>query len=174
VYPIPIDTYACFREKHIVHYVVWKHHRLHSIANYALANYDHTRRSEAYDRTKRVFPRCAFTYASRVLCELRSYRVHIAFVLRFFLHSCVWSDTSCRSMQNVILSTHIEFFLLHSIHAFLRGSFLRGRCDAALIQSSSIIISCFLTVRFRFGKSGRRKRKWRDGKRGHGSRTVQT
>jgi len=52
---------------------------------------------------------------------------------------------------------------------------LRCRVNSIFVRLFIVrirIVSIVLTVPFRSGKSGRRKRKWRE--RGHGSRTVQT
>lgn len=116
-----------------------------------------------YDRTKHAFLRYAFTYASRV-----QYELHIAFVSRScrVFYSRTYGPSFPVGQCKIRYFLRVEFFLSHSVHTFLQ------RCSGDVahdVNSISIrffnvhirIVSIMLTVRFRFGKSGRRKRKWR-------------
>ena len=94
---VQTHTRVC-REKHVVHYTSFGNITgCNSIANYALAITQAAKRGGVRSHEAR-----AFTYYMHHVyrTELRSYRVHIAFVLRF-LYTLVRMvrRTSCRSTQ---------------------------------------------------------------------------
>lgn len=166
-------TYARFHERHIVCYVVWKHRdQLHTMVIYALAIVRGEARHAGYDRTKRAFPRCAFTVRS-YMRHVWQGELRIAFVPRF---SCSYGPSFPVGQCKIRYFLRVEFFLPHSVHASLRRdppdvtaifTTLRCRVNSIFVRLFIVgtrIVSIVLTVRFRSGKSGRRKRKWPDRK----------